>query len=109
MRKMLLITLIVVNIVLLGALASKVLRVSDARAQPIGTSGNYLMVSGGVLGSTADAVYLIDLTRRQLYALMYDRGTRQATQVGSRDLLRDLGGATAAIRETPTPKRRPRR
>jgi hypothetical protein len=101
MRKVLLCVLIAVNVVLLLGLVVTVFKPQDASAQPVPLSGNYLMVSGEILGTTTDAVYLLNLGTRQLHAMTYDKNTRELRLVGTRDLSRDLGGAVPAIGPTP--------
>ncbi len=91
MRTVLVTGLVVLNLVLATAVGLKVFHLPEARAQPIGLSDNYIMVSGAVLGNPNDIVYVIDLTTRQLSALFYDRTTRELSLVGSSDLRRDLG------------------
>jgi len=95
MKKLMVFTLIVVNVALLIGLATRFAKPREAQAQPLGLSGNYLMVAGNVLGTTEDAVYLLDLGSRQLYALLYDKTRKDILVAGPRDLLRDLGYAPA--------------
>ncbi len=90
MRNILLIFLIILNFILAGAVVYKMTSSKPAFAQPIGLSGNYIMVSGAILGKHADAVYIIDLENRKLHALYYDRADREITYHGSRDLVKDL-------------------
>ena len=91
MKKYLITGLIALNVILALALAASFLKVSPAQAQPMGLSGNFLMVSGAILGTKADIVYVVDLESRQLLALYYDRATDKTSSVGTRDLIRDLG------------------
>ncbi|NLE30053.1 MAG: hypothetical protein GX629_10335 [Phycisphaerae bacterium] len=91
MKNYLIIGLIVLNVVLVGTLAVGLLNIPQANAQPIPLSGNFLMVSGAILGSKSDIVYVIDLENRRLLALYYDRASEKTSSVGTRDLIRDLG------------------
>jgi len=107
MRKYLIAGLIVLNVVLAVALTASIVHIPQAQAQPMGLSGNFLMVSGSILGSKADIVYMIDLENRQLVSMYYDRSQGQVSWVGSRDLVRDLGGALREGSERTGAKRRP--
>lgn len=91
MRSFLVTLLIGLNVVLMIALGMKFFSLSEAKAQPVGLSENFIMVSGSVLGNPNDIVYIVDLTTRQLSSLFYDRNTRELTLIGTQDLLRDLG------------------
>jgi hypothetical protein len=109
MRNLLLTGLIVLNVVLAAAVLVSVFHVPPAQAQPIGMSGNFLMVSGSILGSKADIVYVIDLENRQLTTLYYDRSKDEVSQVGTRDLVRDLARTGATERAGEARKRPPSR
>lgn len=98
MRKHLITGLIVLNVILAVAVLLTFLNVPQAKAQPMGLSGNFLMVSGAILGSTADVVYLVDLEHRQLQAIYYDRASDRVSSVGARDLIRDLAGTPDSSR-----------
>jgi hypothetical protein len=98
MRKHLITGLIVLNVILAIAVTLTFFNIPQAKAQPMGLSGNFLMVSGAILGSTADIVYLIDLENRQLQAIYYDRASDRVTSVGARDLIRDLAGTPESSR-----------
>lgn len=91
MRTCLLVGLVAVNVVLAGAVAVHLVRLPQAHAQPMGLSGNFLMVNGTILGSASDAVYVVDLASRQLTAMLYDRSTQSVNLLGTRDLARDFG------------------
>jgi hypothetical protein len=110
MKNYLITGLIALNVILAVAVAASFLKVSPAQAQPMGLSGNYLMVSGAILGSKSDIVYIIDLENRQLQALYYDRPSDRLTSVGSRDLVRDLalGETTEGSARRRIPAGRPR-
>jgi len=109
MKTFILILLIAINVLLAGVLIFKVIEMPQAKAQPIGMSGNYLMVSGEILGTKADAVYIIDLEQRKLHALHYDRARRRVSHQGTRDLTQDLAGSNIRVRparRTRHPRRR---
>lgn len=91
MKRHLITGLIALNVLLAVAVTASFLRVPQAQAQPMGLSGNFLMVSGAILGSKSDIVYVIDLESRQLMAMYYDRASDRISSVGTRDLIRDLG------------------
>ncbi len=96
MRKAVLITLVVVNVLLAAMLAGTVFRPKSALAQSVGLSGNFFMVAGKVLGSRSDVVYVVDLETRELIALQFDRPTSRLSIKSRRDLARDLAYATPA-------------
>ncbi len=106
MRNFVLICLVLINLSLAGIVVLKVFDVPKASAQSIGLAGNYIMVSGAVLGRKADVVYIIDLAKRKLHALQYERSKQTITHKGTRDLVRDLAGGGVTIR---TRRRRTRR
>jgi len=87
MRNLLLSGLIVVNLILIVAVAGSVFHLPQAKAQVMGLAGNFMMVSGSVTGFPNDVVYIVNLETRQLSALTYDR---DLSQIGARDLNRDL-------------------
>lgn len=53
--------------------------------------GEYTMVAGGVNGSDADAVYIVDTINQEMFAVIYDNSTKALQGVGYRNL-----GADAA-------------
>ena len=108
MRNVIMVSLIIVNVVLAGILVFRILDIPQAKAQPIGMSGNYLMVSGAILGRNADAVYIVDLDKRKLHALFYDRARRTISHQGTKDLVKDLSGEGVTVK-TKRRTRKPRR
>jgi len=106
MRRVLLVSLIVVNLVLVVTLIGTVFHPHDAFGQAIGLSGNFLTVAGGVLGTHADVVYVIDLANRELFTLQYNRSSEKIEMKGQRDLERDL--AVTAGKTSTESKRRER-
>ena len=79
--------LLAVNALLLGVLALVTFG-PDAEAQNR-RSGEYLLVSGGVKGTTTDAVYIIDVLNDEMLVVQYDPNSTTLTGVGYRDLERD--------------------
>lgn len=98
MRNVVLICLVLINLSLAGMVVFKVFDVPKAAAQPIGLAGNYMMVSGSVLGKKSDVVYIIDLGKRKLHALHYDRSKQRIVHSGTRDLVRDLAKGKVTVR-----------
>jgi hypothetical protein len=102
MRKVIIVLLVVLNVGLLIGISTSVLHLPQACAQSLGLSGNFVMLSGRVLGNSADVTYLIDLETRQLLAYYYDKPKNEVGIIGTRDLTRDLS------LEQPTGRARPR-
>ncbi len=93
-RNLLLAALAVVNLALLTGLVSATTEPKSALAANLqsaapGLSNNYMVVSGEIQDQF-DAVYVLDLTTRNLYAFVYDQGARQLKLVQARDLKRDF-------------------
>ena len=88
MKKALIVALACVNVVLLAAL---ILGPAAGRAQAQAVRGapDYLLVTGKV-GADWDAVYLIDLARRQLLGLRWDRTRRQMLPIRGRSFTTDF-------------------
>ena len=107
MRKYLVAGLIVLNVVLAVALGASLIHIPQAQAQPMGLSGNFIMVSGSILGSKSDIVYMVDLENRQMISLYYDRAQGQVSWVGTRDLVRDLSSGASGSERTGTKRRVP--
>lgn len=100
MKNLVLIFLILLNLVLVTVVVHRLMDNKPAYAQPMGLSGNYIMVSGAILGKGADAIYIIDLEKRRLHALYYDRASREVSYHGSRDLSQDLSGESRRSRRS---------
>ncbi len=98
MRNYLIVGLVVLNVILVAVAAISFFHLPAANAQPMGMSGNFLMVAGAILGSKANVVYVVDLENRQLNAFFYDRATQEVSLVGSRDLIRDLASGEKITR-----------
>ena len=109
MRKYLVAGLLVLNLVLGVLVIKSIFHIPDAKAQSLSLSGNYIMVSGQSIGIPSDVVYLLDLSSRQLTAMTFDQSTGRVRVVGSRDIIRDIGGALEQTTARPPGTIRPRR
>lgn len=72
-RRSLIFLLVGVNLVLLVALMYSAFPMPAAYAQRVGTSGNYMLVTGQIQ-SGYDAVYLFDVAERRMHALTIEKG-----------------------------------
>ena len=81
--KGLVITLVVVNVVLLGALV----HVNMAPAQAAGFKTTDYVVVTGNMGKGLDAVYIIDLASNKIAAFAWDKTTKRVKGI---DRVRDL-------------------
>jgi hypothetical protein len=89
MRKILIVALICINAGLLAALVVSV--ASPAKAQVPGGGTDYLMISGKI-HADGQAVYVLDLSKRQLRAWEFNRTTpARLTPFLGRDLTKDFG------------------
>lgn len=80
--------LLILNAALLGVLA--VVSVGPSvGAQADRMRGDFTMVAGGVNGSDADAVYIIDTTNQRMIAATYERNNNRMQGIGFRDLAAD--------------------
>ena len=82
---------VVLNIVLLGALAAITLVPDTVRrnAQPARARGEYTMLSGRPNGQASDAVFVLDASNQEVIALKWDN-TKKLTILGYRNLETDL-------------------
>ncbi|MBX3373773.1 MAG: hypothetical protein KF817_08050 [Phycisphaeraceae bacterium] len=80
--------LVALNLVLLAALAA-VTWMPEAAAQSR-ARGRYIMVGGGVNGSAAEAVWLIDTVNEELISITWDPNEREIVGIGGRSIARDL-------------------
>ena len=83
--------LIVLNVVLIAALAVLTLAPQPAQAQLGSSSGNYIMVAGDTPGKTADTIYITDIDNGATIAVTYDQN-RGLVPVAGRDLSADFRG-----------------
>lgn len=82
--------LICLNLALLTGLVFATTSPPIANAQAAtGLSKNYMIVTGEVQNEY-DAVYLVDMATKKLYAFTWDRGRRQLKLVSGRELRRDF-------------------
>jgi len=84
--------LIALNGALLLVLAAVTLA-PNADAQ-LRRRGAYAMVAGGVGGSDADAVWIVDTTNQELIALTYEPNQKELIGIGYRSLAKDAGVMT---------------
>lgn len=81
--------LVCLNVALATGMALSGYRLPAAKAQATGLAGNYVVVCGEIQDNY-DAVYMIDLQERKLYAFYYDRGAHRLDLGGVRSLERDF-------------------
>lgn len=92
--------LLILNMVLLVILGAVTF---GARVQAQNrVRGEYTMVAGGVNGSNADAVYIIDATNQEMFAVIYDYNQKLLNGMGYRNLAADAATYTrpAAVRSS---------
>jgi hypothetical protein len=95
-KRVLILALAAVNLVLLLVLVLSTYTPSQAFAQGLSRSGEYILVAAKA-EQTNDAIYLLDLRTRQLHAFRstFPRAGGEPIRVGlihTRDLVRDFGG-----------------
>lgn len=61
--------------------------------------GDYTMVGGGVKGSNADVVYVVDTVNQELIALTYDTSTKRLKGIGFRNLAADAASVRSGGRQ----------
>lgn len=87
--------LIVINALLLGALAVVTLQPA-AEAQRQGQTrprGTYLLVAGKMIGGTSHAVYVLDTTNQELIGLRWDGAGQKLEPFGYRNVAGDSAAA----------------
>ncbi len=93
MKQMIIVALVCLNAALLVALVFGT-GTQAAEAQVIGGGTNYVMLTGEIR-QDYDVVYIVDLGKRRLAALRFDKkgGLKngQLVPMGTRDLPRDFG------------------
>ena len=72
-------------LVVLGVVTFTPAATAQARSR-----GTYTMAAGGVRGTDADAVYIVDTTNQELIAITYDPNTQQIVGIGYRSLAVDI-------------------
>ncbi len=83
--------LIALNCALLCVLGLIVLVPGEAEAQQAGArpAGQYAIVAGRIQGRTADALYVLDASNRELMALSWDGSRRRYVVIGYNNFGRD--------------------
>ena len=66
-----------------------------AEAQIVGGGADYLVMTGAI-AKNYDALYVLDLSTRQIAAWQFDKKNNALKLVGRRSLLRDFGRKRAA-------------
>jgi hypothetical protein len=85
--------LVAMNLGLLGLLAAVTWSSSAAAQAEARARGRYLAVSGGVPGTDADVVWIVDTVNQEMVALTWDSDRKQIIGVGYRDLALDTAAA----------------
>ncbi|MFP4144135.1 MAG: hypothetical protein ACOCTI_01185 [Phycisphaeraceae bacterium] len=86
-------TLILLNVILLAALAVALLQAPEAKAQ-LPRGNRYAMVSGEHPDTEdSDVVYIVNLTTGQVVALSFDYGDQEFEYLTARDIPGDIGAA----------------
>lgn len=88
MKKALIVTLVCINALLLLALVFGP-GTSTAEAQVQRGGADYIMVTGQI-GTSTDAVYIVDLGKRRLLGLKYDKTNKQLLPIRGRRLRNDF-------------------
>ncbi len=82
--------LVLLNAMLLGALALVAFAPADAGAQNAARPrGQYTLLASQILGGQERGVFIVDGTSMQMLALRYDLGRREMIPIGHRDLAAD--------------------
>jgi len=90
MKQRSLTALVVLNVAILVGLVTTLLAPAPSQAQIGGAAGNYLMVSGRDRGSNQyDVVYILDLNRQALFAVMFDSNRNELLELGRRNVRQD--------------------
>lgn len=84
--------LVILNFALLAVLALMSFNTPPAQAQFGGARGgnNYVMVAGKTRGSTQDAVYVTDISRGAMIAVMYDQNKKNIIPVAAHNIGEDF-------------------
>lgn len=89
-RRALILLLVGLNLVLLVALLYSAFPMPAAFAQRVGTSGNYMLITGQIQ-SGYDAVYLFDVAERRMHVLTIEKGgSNRLDHRDTRDLQQDF-------------------
>jgi len=87
-KKWIIAAMVCINVLLLSALMFN-FQSSKATAQVVGGGTDYIMMTGQIQANW-DAVYIIDLGRRQLCAWRFDKTKKRLLAFRPRDLKRDF-------------------
>ncbi len=88
--------LLILNVALLAVLAGVTFGPSaDAQSRQ---AGEYLIVGGGLKGTNADAIYVVDTINEEVIAVRYDHTEKQLAGLGYRHLGRDAAELTQSGR-----------
>ena len=88
--------LIVVNALLVGALAAVTFG-PNAQAQSRARA-DYTMAAGGAKGSQSSVLYVVDTTNQELIALSFDADQKKMQGIGFRDLRADAARLASSRR-----------
>ena len=94
MKQVILVALACLNAGLLVALVFNA-GAPTAEAQIVGGGADYLVMTGAI-AKNYDALYVLDLSTRQIAAWQFDKKNNALKLVGRRSLLRDFGRKPAA-------------
>jgi len=89
MRTGLIIALVCVNVGLLLALVLGT-TVPPAQAQVVGGGTDYLMLTGKMRGTNAEALFVLDLARRKMVAFKFDITANKLVPMKGRLLIQDF-------------------
>lgn len=82
--------LIVLNLVLLGALALVSFTPTPVKAQLGGRAGDYVMVGGQTPGRTVNTVYITDMNNGLMMAFQYDLNRKNIVPIAFRNIGADF-------------------
>ncbi len=83
--------LVGLNLVLLAAIAVLAITPAPAAAQFAGRGSSFVMVAGEVEGLPQQAgIYILNVTRGELYWVMYNSDNQTAKLIAARNLVQDL-------------------
>ncbi len=88
MKKATIVALACVNVVLLAALVLGAMQ-TPAYGQVVGGGRNYMMITGHI-SDDYDALYVIDLARRRMIGLKFDRTDKELVGIRGRELREDF-------------------
>ena len=71
-------------LLLLGAVTFGPVAEAQVRAR-----GAYVMAAGGVKGSNADGVFIVDVVNQELVAITFDPDRKELVGIGFRNIVRD--------------------